>query len=472
MSSPADEDARDRRLRLLIRKLGATELGRELGLARIRSRADLRATLPLYDGDGHVREVEARLGFGVVEPGDAEADLLVGADEERGAVLDVWSDALGQVPTRIAVLRAASDDALLDRVLLDDVTAFVGKADTELLRLKHAGTRERLLEVLRDFGPDALVMPSLRTCAWLEAELRCPIERGLPSLRWILGEHDFRTPIRSRLPPIRTPWIHRAGRLALPSPRGPRGALTLALGSVLIELLPHDDSLERGRVAPAQATIWPEHAIIGDVYELVVSAPVGYLRLRTGEFVRVIGFDPPTEAIPVPRPRVVRRLPTPIDVEVEGMTLPGAWLTASVRQAFLPEDPALVAGVLGPDPESVPTDIASTGLRAPGDPFAETELGTRAGFRRRPGPRPRGLAVRLEVQAAVDPGFTARIGQRIDADLQRRSPAYAYLRTQGQLRPPRILVAPPGTARVARDQRIASLSGRVDVPIVRVVLPE
>jgi hypothetical protein len=443
-----------------------------MGLGRIRSLDDLRETLPLRDPDRHVREVEARLGFGVVEPGDADAELLVGAREERAEVVAGWHERLGEVPSRIAVLRAASDDALLDRVLLDDITAFVGDADTELLRLKQAGTRERLLEVLRDFGPDALVVPSLRTCAWLEAELRCPLERGLPSLRWLLGEHDFRTAIRSRLAPIRTPWIHRAGRLALPSHRGPRGALTLALGSVLLELLPHDDSLERGRVAPARSTIWPEQAVIGEVYELVVSAPVGYLRLRTGEFVRVLGFDPPTEDIPVPRPRVIRRLPPPIDVEVEGMTLPGAWLTASVRQAFLPEDPALVAAEIGPDPDSIPSDVASTGPRRRGDPFADTELGTRPGLRTRSGPRPRGLAVRLEVQADVDPQFPTRVSRRIDADLGRRSPAYAYLREQGQLRAPRVIVAPPGTARAARDKRIASLAGRVDVPVVRVVLPD
>ena len=40
----------------------------------------------------------------------------------------------------------------------------------------------------------------------------------------------------------------------------------------------------------------------------------------------------------------------PDDVRLEGVTLAGSWLTAAVRQAFRPEDPALVAAEIGPDP--------------------------------------------------------------------------------------------------------------------------
>ncbi len=472
MSSPADRDARDRRLALLVSKLGSTSLGRELGLARIRSLADLQATIRLLDDDQHLREVEARLGFGVVEPGDPDADALVGAHEERAELIEVWRETLGEIPGRIAVLRAPSEDALLDRILLDDVTTFAGESDAELLRLKEAGSRERVLEILRDFRPEALFVPSLTTCVWLESELRCPIERGLSSLRWLFAEHDLHARVRSRLSPLRAGWIHRSGRLALASSRGPVGALTLALGSVIIELLPHDDSLEAGRVAPANRPIWPEHATMGDVYELVVSSAVGYLRMRTGEFVRVVGFEPPTATIPVPRPRVIRRLPPPADVVVEGMTLPGAWLTASVRQAFRPEDPALVAAEIGPDPDTLPSDATSTMSRAFGDPFADTELGgTRHGHRRRSA-RPRGLAVRVEVQADVDARFCERLAKRIDEDLGRRSQAYTYLRDQAQLLVPRVILASPGTARAAWEQRVVSLTGRVEVPIVRVVFPD
>ena len=472
MSSRAEQrpNARNRRLSLLVSKLGATGLGRELGISRIRSLADLQATLPLRDGDAHLREVETRLGFGVVEAGDTEADLMVGAAEERPQLLDYWRAAMGENPRRIAVLRSSADDALVDRIVLDDVTTLAGDGEVELLRLKEASSRERVIEILREFGPDALLAPSLATCAWLEAELRCPIERGLRSLRWLVAEHDLHARVRTRLSPLRLGWIHRSGRLALPSTRGSPDSLTLALGSVLIELLAHDDSLERGRVAPAARAVLPEHAIVGDVYEIVVTSPLGYLRMRTGEFVRVVGFDPPTESLPFPRPRVIRRLPPPDDVEVEGMTLPGAWLTATVRQAFRPEDPALVAAEIGPDPDTIPADVAST-TRHVGDPFAETELGTRPGLRRRH-VRPRGLAVRLEVQAATDPRLLARLSTRMDDDLKRRSKAYTFLREQGQLLAPRVFLAAPGTARNARDHRIASLHGRVDVPIVRVVHPE
>jgi hypothetical protein len=453
----------------LVGKLGATALGRELGLPRVHSLVDLRAALPLRDADRHLVEIEARLGFGVVEPGDDAAAVLVGAEDERAQIVETWRAALGRVPRRIALLRGASDDALVDRILLDDLLALTGP-DSEVLRLRDAAPRERTLELLREFEPDALVVPSLVTCVWLEEEARCPIERYVDSLRALLAEHDLSVPVRSRLEPRAVGWIHRVGRLGLPPARGRPGALTLATGSAILELLPYDDTLERGRVAPADHTVWPEQAVIGDVYEIVASSPLGYLRLRTGEFVKVVGFDPPVEEFPLPRPRVVRRLPPPADVEVEGLTLPGAWLTAAVRQAFRPEDPALVAAEIAPDPDTVAFD-AATSTRTVGDPFADTELGTRAGARRR-GARPRGVVVRVEVQAGTDSTFGPALAARIDADLRRRSQAYAWLRQQNQLFAPRVLTAPPGTARAARDRRVAELAGRVVTPIVRVVVPE
>jgi hypothetical protein len=472
VSSPAEPNdrARAQRLASLISKLAPTAVGRAFGLTRIRSPDDLRASVPLLDEESHLREVETHLGFGVVEPGDPQAEALVGGAAEREELLTIWKRRLGEPARRVAVLRSVADDALIDRIVLDDVTALVEGEDAELLRLKEANSPQRVIEILREFRPDALVLPSLTTCSWLEAQLRCPIERGLESLRWLLPEHDLGARVRSRLPRINTGWVHRSGRLALPSGQAQASALCLATRSVLLELLSHEESHERGR-ARVGHPVWPEDARIGSVYELVVSSPAGFLRLRTGEFVRVVGFDGPHAGSVLPRPRVVRRLPPPADVEVEGMTLPGAWLTASVRQAFGPADPALVAAEIGPDPETIAADVASTASRAIGDPFADTELGSRVRLRRA-GRRPRGLAVRVEVQSVVDGGFAPRLATRIDADLQRRSEAYRYLRGDDQLLAPRVLVAPMGTARGARDRRVAQLSGRVIVPEVRVVFPD
>ena len=227
----------------------------------------------------------------------------------------------------------------------------------------------------------------------------------------------------------------------------------------------------------ANATVLPEHAIVGQRYELVVSSPQGFLRLRTDEHVRVVGFDAPSEHAPFPRPRVVRLAPSPPDVTLEGCTVAGAWLTASLRQSFHREDPALVAAEIGPDPRSVPRGIAvvpsgQTGasMQLP-DAFQDTELGglTRTGTARVKRHRPRALLVKVEVQGYVAPELSGFLSQRIDQSLRRRSPAYDYLRERDDLQPPRVMVLPSGTRRSEEDRRIRELVGGVWVPEVRVV---
>jgi hypothetical protein len=155
----------------------------------------------------------------------------------------------------------------------------------------------------------------------------------------------------------------------------PRGAFTLAVGSQVIELLPHQQSDDGLRAFEAE-TIAPAQAILGRHYELVVSSPLGCLRLRTDEHVQVVGFDPPTSLVPTPRPRVIRLRPPPQEVALEGISMVGVWLTAAVRQAFRPEDPALVAATIGPDPGAI--DVAQTSTRAlKGGPVRRDRAGRR-----------------------------------------------------------------------------------------------
>ncbi|MCA9709202.1 MAG: hypothetical protein KDK70_25380, partial [Myxococcales bacterium] len=201
---------------------------------------------------------------------------------------------------------------------------------------------------------------------------------------------------------------------------------------------------------------------------------LGFLRLRTDEHVRVVGFGPPCRPAPFPRPRVVRLSSSPPDVALEGCTVAGAWLTASIRQAFQREDPALVAAEIGPDPRSVPRGVVAlptaASMRLP-DAFQDTELGwmARTGTQRVERHRPRALLVRVEVQGYVAPELTGLLSQRIDQSLRRRSPAYDYLRERDELLEPRVMVVPAGTRRSEEDRRIRELVGGVWVPEVRVV---
>ena len=312
------------------------------------------------------------------------------------------------------------------------------------------------------------MVPSLAVCSWLEQLARAPLERRIPQLRWLFAEHDLDERIRSRLPVINAGWLHAAGRIALPARRNPFDVFTLATHSTVLELLPHGDPEIDPRQHTTERTVLPEAAILGERYELVVSSPLGFLRLRSGLHVRVVGFESHGESgDSLPRPRVLRLPPPPSDAALEGVTMPGAWLTASVRQAFLPEDPALVAAEIAADPDAV--DVTGRGSRTGLDPFSDTELGaSRVGIVRG-GPRPRSLVVRLEVQGQTAPKFPVQISTRIDVDLRRRSAAYDWLRTRDELWEPRVVIARPGTARKNRERRICALWDVVARPVVQMV---
>ncbi|MCX4246576.1 GH3 domain-containing protein [Paraliomyxa miuraensis] len=469
MSSEAS--ARQHCLAQMIEHLGLTRLGRELGLARLRSLDDLRASLPILDRERHEREVEQHLGFGLVDSGDAQARELSGGGLERDAVISTWQAFLRRgAVRRVALLRGHNVDPMVDRIARDDVRAL----DAEVLPLDHVDDPAAALERLGDFDPELMLVPSVLTLRWLEAAHRGALERRLRSLRMVLAEHDMGQEVRSRVRVAAAGWIHRSGRLGLPTLRPPLHALTLAVGSQIIELLPYGNPEEDARRVYASETVLPEHAVMGQRYELVVSSPLGFLRLRTDEHVRVVGFDPPTDAAPFPRPRVVRLAPAPPDVALEGCTVAGAWLTASIRQAFLREDPAVVAAEIGPDPRSVPRGVTAmqtaANMRLP-DAFKDTELGwmARTGSQRVERHKPRALLVRVEVQGYVAPELTGFLSKRIDSSLRRHSPAYDYLRQRDELQPPRVMVLPAGTRRSEEDRRIRELVGGVWVPDVRVV---
>jgi hypothetical protein len=463
------DQGRRRRLAATIEALGDTEVGRELGLLRLANLDDFRATVPLSDATIHAQRVTARLGFGRDE---LDGEVLAAASVERGALWLAWRQRLvGARPRRVAILQAPADDPHIDRMRLDDL-CFGEESDApavlRITSVPHDG--EGLLDDLRRFRPDALVLPSLAVCSWLEQLARAPLERRLPQLRWLFAEHDLDERIRSRAPVINAGWLHAAGRIALPSRRSPFDAFTLATRSTMLELLPHGDPEIDPRQHTTERTVLPEAAILGERYELVVSSPLGFLRLRSGLHVRVVGFasSEGSEAEDsLPRPRVLRLPPPPADAALEGVTMPGAWLTASVRQAFLPEDPALVAGEIAADPDAV--DATSRGSRTGLDPFSDTELGASRVGALRGGPKPRSLVVRLEVQGATAPSFPVQISTRIDADLRRRSAAYDWLRTRDELWEPRVVIARPGTARKNRERRICALWDPVARPVVQMM---
>lgn len=468
----SEVSGRQRCLAQMIEHLSPTRIGRELGLARLRSLDDLRASLPIMERQRHEWEVEQHLGFGLVDSSDTDARELSGGAYERTAVLQNWRAFLGpDAPLRrVALLRGHNVDPVVDRLARDDVRAL----EAEVLAIDHMEDPATILERLEEFDPELMLVPSVLTLRWLESIYRGGLERQLRSLRLVLAEHDLRQEVRTRVRIATSGWIHRSGRLGLPALRPPDDTLTLAVGSQIIELLPYGNPEEDARRVYDDETVLPEHAILGQRYELVVSSPLGFLRLRTDEHVRVVGFDAPAEAAPFPRPRVVRLAPSPPDVALEGCTVAGAWLTASIRQAFQREDPALVAAEIGPDPRSVPRGVAAMptagSMRLP-DAFQDTELGTiaRTGSHRVERHRPRALLVRVEIQGYVAIELTGLLSQRIDQSLRRRSPAYDYLRGREELLAPRVMVLPAGTRRSEEDRRIRELAGPVWVPEVRVV---
>lgn len=467
---PAIRDlGRRKRLATIVRAVGETEVGRELGLLRLASLADFQATVPLMDVDTHAERVTARLGFGLDGFDD---ETLTAAEVERPGVQAAWRLRLAgaRPPRRIAVLWAHADEQVIDRMRLDDLRTLGDSV--ELLRIDSVPPDpERLLADLRRFRPEALAVPSLATCAWLESLLRAPLERQLAGLRYLLAEYDLDERIRSRLPVLNAGWLHAAGRVGLPARRGPARGLLLATRSTLIELLPHGDPEIDPRARAQESTVLPERAVLGERYELVLSSPLGFLRLRTGQHVRVVGFAAPFEISSgdagdsLPRARVVRLHPPPADAALEGVTLAGAWLTASVRQAFLPEDPALIAADIAADPDAV--DATGRASRTGLDPFADTELGASRVGSRHKGPKPRALVIRLEVQGHAAPDFPTRIADRVDQALRRRSAAYEWLRSRDELWEPRIVIARPGTARSERERQLRALWGPVARPVVR-----
>lgn len=436
---------------------------------------DFRATVPLLDAAAHAQRVTARLGFGREE---LDGETLTAANVERGSLWVAWRQRLelsgaGARPRRVAILQAPADDPHIDRMRLDDLRfgaqldgGGTKEADEPVLLRITSFPREpeALLDDLRRFRPDALVMPSLAVCSFLEQLARAPLERRIPTLRWLFAEHDLDERVRSRLPVINAGWLHAAGRIAVPARRSPFDAFTLATDSTVLELLAHGDPEIDPRQQTAERTVLPEAAILGERYELVVSSPLGFLRLRSGLHVRVVGFGVFGEHS-LPRPRVLRLPPPPADAALEGVTMPGAWLTASVRQAFLPEDPALVAAEIAADPDAV--DVTGRGSRTGLDPFNETELGASRVGAMRGGPKPRSLVVRLEVQGPAAANFPVQISTRIDEDLRRRSAAYDWLRERDELWEPRVVIARPGTARKNRERRIRALWDVVARPVVQ-----
>lgn len=463
------DPSRRRRYESLRAALVESAVGREFDLARLPTLADFQASVPLLDRDTHAERVTTKLGFDLPELPEAE---LGGGTRDRPELIDIWRQRLrasgsAGLPRRVALLHAASDDPLIDRMRLADLAALA--PELELLHVQRFDDPlAHVLEQLRGFRPDTLFVPSLATCSALEGQLRAPLERSLDTLRWIFAEWDLDVRLRSRVPVLNAGWLHVAGRVGLPTRRSPWQGFSLATRSMLIELLPHGDpELDPRRRASAPATVLPEHAVLGERYELVLSSPLGFLRLRSGLHVRAVGFVPPAPGSEdsLPRTRVLRLPPPPADVRLEGVTLAGAWLTASVRQAFRPEDPALVVG------EILPGVGASN---TPGrrhehvDAFIDTELGASRVGARDHGPKPRALLVRVEVQGQTDAAFAHRLAQRIDLDLRGRSGAYAFLREHDELQQVRVEVVEPGTARRARERRIRALVGAVEQPTLRV----
>jgi hypothetical protein len=464
---------RERMLRRVLDHLGPTPVGRRFGLTDIGSLADFRASVPILDRERHVREVEAALGFGVSDGRDAAAAPLAGRDDEREQVLAAWRSRLGAPgvdgPPRVAMLRAEGADALAERTLVGDVRALAGT----FLHLAEVDDPGVAMVQLRAFDPDVLVVPSAMVCTWLERAKRMPLEHGLPRLRLVLAEYDIGRPLRTRTPLASAGWFWHGLRAGVPSPGAPADAVTLAVGTALFELLPYTNPEDDGRRIYADQTVLPEHALLGHRYEVVCTSALGLLRVRTEQHVRVVGFDPPTPLAPFPRPRVVRLSTPPADVALEGCTVGGSWLTASVRQALSREDPALVGAEIGPDPASAPRGArrATTTLRL-GDAFGETELeagGTKTKMLRDAVRRPKALLCRIELQGYVRRDLPARLSARIDDSLRRRSPAYAWLREKGELDPPRVLVQPAGARATDQQARIVALHGPVWMPEIRIV---
>ncbi|MFY0538033.1 hypothetical protein [Nannocystis pusilla] len=293
---PLRAPGRDRCLERLVDQLGAGELGRTFGLRRISGLPDLRAQVPLLDARAHAARVDPLLDL------DGPADA--GAAAERAEVVMVWRTWLSEhvqsgmseeTALRAGLLQARRADPAVDAIAEDDLAAL----GAEVLRLHTLDDPAHALERLAAFEPGLLVSPSAAAFACLEEQVRGPLERRLPRLRLLLASFDVRLRLRARRAAL--------GRVDRPARRPARPAVAAPAGP---RLHPRARQRDRRAAAPGDdrrgsdeaAALWPEHAIVGERYELVVSSGTGCLRLRTGEFVRVVGFDPPTALVPFPAP--------------------------------------------------------------------------------------------------------------------------------------------------------------------------
>lgn len=492
LRAPVPSVRRRRAFDNLIAKLAPTDLGRRLGLSRLNSFADLRATIPVYRADEHLVKIEAALGFGpalgsstrVDDPGEAERDELISR-------WTAFLKARGRgIPRRCFRLGVEPEPALA-RWERGDFAALMGP-EGEFKALRSQDPAE-CLALMQAAEPDALVAPSLASVAWLESHGRARIEALVPSLKMLFAQHDLDEAVRSRLPVVPQGLSHPAGRLTLPVRAHGEEAASgrIAWSSCLIELLREDESTrhvmrpatagarrreDRRAVGPgagaraplaSHGPVLPEHAVLGERYELVLSSATGFLRMRSGIYGRLVGFEVVRDATRlVPVPTLIPLPPPPDEFALEGVRMPGATLTAALRQAFDREDPALVAaeigGALRPDPG---LDLSA---RSPTDSgfFGATELGSLDLARR--GRRPLGLELRVEVQGTSRGDFAARLAARYDSILRRRSAAYDYLRTRRELFEPTVLIVAGGTERRARSRRASNFRGTVARPQIRV----
>ncbi|RMG98497.1 MAG: hypothetical protein D6705_05660 [Deltaproteobacteria bacterium] len=460
---------RSRIYELVRSRLGRTGVGRALGIAHLRTFEDFRAAVPVFDPATHAAEIEHHLGFGVVDPDDPELDEVLGLARERVDQAEIWRAFAGRPEPRVGLWLGRAKTPGVEQALFADVRALA----EPVLRLERLDDPERAVADLVAAEVEVLWTPSLSAVRLVEGAVRRPIEGVVPSLRAIIATYDLRTPVRSRLPVMAAGRIRGPDpvRLSVSSSRSVRAATTLAMRSALLELLPLHDPEVDGRTKVAEETILPEQARPWERYEVVVTAPAGVVRLRTGHFVRVVGFDMPPTDLAVPRPRIVPLPPPPEDVRLEGCTLAGSWLAAAVRQAFRPEDPALVAAEVRPDPaaDALEPEASAASLRLPPF-FAETELG--GTIRSAPSPRtarPRNLWVRVEVQGHAPSELGARLSARIDDDLRRRMPAYAYLRDRGSLAAPRVELLPQGAYADEQQRVVRRLWGPAGEPGIRIV---
>jgi hypothetical protein len=460
--SSTGPDDRDRLVGVLVDAIGAVDWSADVALRGIRTWLDYRAAAPLLDRERHASLIENQLGFGV-RPGPAN-ELDGGG---RAATVERWRAHLREldvsVPERIVRL-GRHWASRVDAVIEEDLHVLA--PDAELTTVTDCASAKAVLDTLRTARPELVVVPSLSVVDWLERAARVPLERAVPSLRVLMAEHDLDASVRSRVPIVHAGRFDRAGRIGLPAARGAPRAWTLAIDGCLIELLAEGDpdTISRGRTK----IVAPERASLGRRYELVLSAPSGYLRVRTGIDVRVVGFETrASRGLPRVAPRVVDIPPPPGDLPLDGVTLPGSWVTAAVRQAFRPEDPALVdARVVALDPPLEP----GPGRADRSDAFDGTELAGLAHAERsgRGLPGSRGFVAHVEVQGAADPRLAEGLARRIDDALRRRSGAYEFLREREDLKLPAVRIRPSGSAQARRTERIRRLHGRVEQPPVRV----